>query len=343
VRTRIVILEIICLCALVSNACERVGSTPQGQRSAESNSTNSRGASHNSDAYEPPVRLAQLEDRAINESSGIVASRRNPDLFWTHNDSGDGPTLYALDRKGRSRGRWRVSGAQAVDWEDIAIGPGPQPGISYLYIGDIGDNDSERESITVYRVVEPSLTGEGDSATGNSQHTTEAAEAIRLKYPDGKHDAEALLVHPSSGDLYVITKTFDATSGIYKLKAPFSGASVNTLSSVGKIGAPSLIGGLITGGDIAPDGRRVVLCDYLDAYEMSLPETAASDFDNIWTQPLAIVELGTRKQGESVCYSLDGNAILATSERRPTPLIEVKRKTESSRQKAEGGRRKAVM
>jgi hypothetical protein len=129
-----------------------------------------------------------------------------------------------------------------------------------------------------------------------------------------------------TGDLYIVTKTFNATSGIYKLKAPYSGTSVNTLTSVGKIGAPSLIGGLITGGDIAPDGRRVVLCDYLDAYEMSLPESSASDFDNIWTQPLAIVELGPRRQGESVCYSLDGNAILATSERRPTPLIEVKLK-----------------
>lgn len=325
-RTRTIILGIICLCALVASACERVGSTPQGQRSAETDSTNPTGASRKSDAYEPPVSLGVLEDRAVNESSGIVASRANPDLFWTHNDSGDGPTLYALDRKGRSRGRWRVSGAQAVDWEDIAAGPGPQPGVSYLYIGDIGDNDSERESITVYRVVEPDLTNEDDSATGNNQHTTGPAEAIRLKYPDGKHDAEALLVHPSTGDLYIVAKTFDATSGIYKLKAPYSGTAVNTLSSVGKIGSPSLIGGLFTGGDIAPDGRRLVLCDYLDAYEMRLPENSAGDFDNIWTQPLEIVELGPRRQGESVCYRLDGKAILATSERRPTPLIEVKRK-----------------
>jgi hypothetical protein len=326
VRTRIVILEIICLCVLVSSGCERVGSTPQGQRSAETNSTNSTVAPRKSDAYGPPVRLAVLEDRAINESSGIVASRLNPDLFWTHNDSGDGPVLYALDRKGKSRGRWRVSGAQAVDWEDIAAGPGPQPGVSYLYIGDIGDNGAERDSITVYRVVEPSLTDEDDSVTGNNQHTTGPAEAIRLKYPDGKHDAEALLVHPSTGDLYIVTKTFDAASGIYKLKAPYSGIAINTLVSVGKIGAPSLIGGLMTGGDIAPDGRRLVLCDYLDAYEMRLPENSASDFDNIWKQPLEIVELGTRRQGESVCYRLDGNAILATSEKRPTPLIEVKRR-----------------
>jgi hypothetical protein len=315
-RTRI-ILAIYCLCALTFSACDRVASTPQGHKSSSSG---------NSELYEPPVRLASLEDRAINESSGIVASRRNPGLFWTHNDSGDGPVLYAFDRKGKSKGRWLVSGAQAVDWEDIAAGPGPRPGVNYLYIGDIGDNDSERSYITVYRVVEPSLTDEEASA-GNNQHTTEPAEAIRLKYPDGKHDAEALLVHPSTGDLYIIAKAFDAATGIYKLKAPLSSTSINTLVRIGQISVPSLVGGLITGGDIAPDGCRVVLCDYTDAFEMTLPENSAGDFDQIWKQPMAIVELGPRPQGESVCYGLDGNAILATSEKRPTPLIEVKRKS----------------
>jgi hypothetical protein len=314
-RTRITILVIFCLCALSFSACERAASTPQGQKSSSSGK---------SEFYEPPVRLASLEDRAINESSGIVASRRNPGLFWTHNDSGDGPVLYAFDLKGKSKGRWLVSGAQAVDWEDIAAGPGPQPGVNYLYIGDIGDNGSERDYVTVYRVVEPSLTDK-EAAAGNNQHTTEPAEAIRLKYPDGKHDAEALLVHPSTGDLYIITKVFDTASGIYKLKAPLSSASLNRLVRVGQISVPSIVGGLITGGDIAPDGRKVVLCDYVNAFEMTLPENSADDFDQIWKQPMATIELGPRQQGESVGYSLDGNAILATSEKRPTPLIEVKR------------------
>src|SRR5689334_16831328 len=104
-----------------------------------------------------PVQLATLEDRRIDESSGLVASRRNPGLFWTHNDSGDLPLVYAFDRAGRSRGTWRVEGAQAVDWEDIAAGPGPTQGQSYLYVGDIGDNPRQRDSIVVYRFPEPEL------------------------------------------------------------------------------------------------------------------------------------------------------------------------------------------
>src|ERR687890_1007828 len=105
-----------------------------------------------------PAQIATLEDRSIDESSGIVASRRNPGLFWTHNDSGDGPLVYAFDRAGRSRGAWRVEGAQARDWEDIAAGRGPEPGRAYLYAGDIGDNEERREFVTVYRFPEPEVT-----------------------------------------------------------------------------------------------------------------------------------------------------------------------------------------
>ena len=316
-RTRVTLVGLLCLCLLALNGCEHAASTPQA------GANNSRTKSN---AYEPPVRLAELEDDAITESSGIVASRRNPDIFWTHNDSGDGPILYAFDRKGKNMGRWRVAGAQAVDWEDIAAGPGPQPGVSYLYIGDIGDNVSRRESITVYRVAEPSITSHGDSSSRAVQQVTEEAEAIRLKYPDGKHDAETLMVHPTTGDIYIITKSLRITSGVYKLKAPYSASVVNTLERLGEISVPNLAAGLITGGDISPDGRRVVLCDYLAAYEVSLPANLADNFDQIWKQPMETIELGQRRQGESVCYRLDGQAILATSEKQPTPLIEVKRK-----------------
>nr|MDQ3817072.1 hypothetical protein [Acidobacteriota bacterium] len=157
VRTRLNTL-ILCLCALFFNGCDRIGFTSRPDSSTPNSS------SEKSAAYGQPVILAELEDRAITESSGIVASRRNTGVFWTHNDSGDAPTLYAFDRKGKSMGRWRVSGAEAIDWEDIAAGPGPQPGVPYIYIGDIGDNYSRRDQITVYRVPEPAITSDENSA-----------------------------------------------------------------------------------------------------------------------------------------------------------------------------------
>jgi hypothetical protein len=213
--------------------------------------------------YDSPVHLADLEDRSVNESSGIAASRRNAQLFWTHNDSGDGPFIYAFDRQGKHRGVWRIAGASAIDWEDMAIGPGPQSGKSYIYVGDIGDNSRKRNEIIVYRVVEPLIAPADSSSTKHRPRTTDAADVIRLKYPDGKHDAETLLVHPRTGDLYIVAKVIGAAAGVYKLKAPFPKSTASTLAHIGDIRFPSRMIGFITGGDISPDGKRVVLCDYL--------------------------------------------------------------------------------
>src|SRR6185295_671328 len=87
-------------------------------------------------AYGQPTTLATIKDKSVAESSGLVASRTTPGAYWTHNYSGDGPFIYAFDTRGDSYRTFRVMGAEARDWEDIAAGPGPQPTKSYLYIGD---------------------------------------------------------------------------------------------------------------------------------------------------------------------------------------------------------------
>jgi hypothetical protein len=276
--------------------------------------------------YGQPQQLAQLRDPAITESSGIVASRTTPGLYWTHNDSGDGPFIYSFDRNGKSRGVWRVTGATARDWEDIAAGPGPQRNRAYLYVGDIGDNDQKRSSIVVYRVPEPVI-GAGDMvATKSRPRSTATAETIQLRYPDGKHDAETLLVHPVSGDLYVITKVLWGKAGVYKVAAPLDTGKTTTMVHVTDLDAPGLLGGFLTGGDISPDGRRVALCGYLHGYEIVLSARGAGGFDAIWKKPMSMIELGPRKQGEAVCYRLDGKALLATSEGVHSPLLEVVRR-----------------
>jgi hypothetical protein len=276
------------------------------------------------DSYGPPVQLARLQDPAITESSGIVASRYAPGVYWTHNDSGDGPFIYAFDRQGKSRGVWRVAGAAARDWEDIAAGPGPSRNRNYLYVGDIGDNNKNRATIDIYRFAEPAITGADARSTKRKPRSTETAEAIHLRYPDGKHDSETLLVHPVSGDLFVVTKEFFGRAGVYKAAAPLDPARTVTMVQVGGLNIPSLLGGLVTGGDISPDGRRVAICDYTQGYEIALGE--ANAFDAIWKQPIKVIALGQRKQGEAVCYRLDGKALLATSEGARSPLIEVVRR-----------------
>jgi hypothetical protein len=274
--------------------------------------------------YGPPTTLATIKDKSIAESSGLVASRTMPGAYWTHNDSGDGPFIYAIDTRGDSLGTFRVTNAQARDWEDIAAGPGPQPNKSYLYIGDTGDNDSVRSEVIVYRVAEPTLSNTTRKFTKSRPGSTEPAEAIRLKYPDGAHDAEALLVHPRTGNIYIITKVVIANPSVYEAVAPFTAGKQITMRRIGETHVPSLFGGVITGGSISPDGRRVALCDYFQGYEIVLP-AGSSNFDDIWKQKMIGFDLGKRKQGESITYRLDGKALLATSEGKQSPLIQVLR------------------
>ena len=218
-----------------------------------------------------------------------------------------------------------MRGASARDWEDIAAGPGPTAGTSYLYIGDIGDNEGRRAEIIVYRVKEPTIRPDDSASTKLKPLVTDEVEAIHFRYPDGAHDAEALLVHPLSGDLYIVSKIPFANSFVYKAPTPLNTSEPTTLKRIAELKVPSLFGGLITGGDISPDGLRVALCDYVDGYELVLASKSAP-FDQIWKQPLKPLDLGKRKQGESIAYRLDGRALLATSEGVHPPLIEVVRR-----------------
>jgi hypothetical protein len=315
-----------CLLATLS-ACQQVPlpQTAQAGPHTPEPALESKAAPQTSETYGPPTKLGSLADPAINESSGIVASRTTPGLYWTHNDSGDGPFIYAFDNRGASRGVWLVTGAASRDWEDIAAGPGPVRGKNYLYIGDIGDNSGNRADVVIYRVSEPAIKADDAQSTKRNPRATEAAEAIRLRYPDGAHDAEALMVHPVTGNIYIITKIPFADPSIYEADAPQKTDRTTTLVRVGKLNVPSLLGGIITGGDISPDGRRVALCDYLQGYEIVLPD-ARGAFNQIWKQPLKTIALGARNQGEAIAYRLDGRALLTTSEGLHSPLNQVVRR-----------------
>ena len=274
--------------------------------------------------YGSPTIIGTIKNSSITESSGLVASRSTRGAYWTHNDSGDGPFIYALNAQGVSRGVFRVTGAKAQDWEDMSIGPGPQAGKSYLYIGDIGDNNAARSEIVVYRVAEPALSAETTKLTKARPGKTEAADAIRLRYPDGRFDAETLIVHPVSGNIYIVTKVPLVDPVVYEAAAPFSLNNVITMRRIGEVRVPSLFGGVLTGGSISPDGRRVAFCDYFQGYELLLP-AKSSDFNEIWKQRMTGFDLGKRKQGEAIAYRADGKAFLATSEGAQSPLIQVLR------------------
>jgi hypothetical protein len=183
----------------------------------------------------------------------------------------------------------------------MARGPGPETGTSYLYIGDIGDNTESRDSVVVYQVPEPS-----------GETTAEAAELV-LTYPDGPHDAETLMVHPDTGDLYIVSKGSDPV--VYVARAPLT--SSMTMEVAGKAKVSGLLPGP-TGGDISSNGRRVVLSLYTGAVEYVLPPGAR--FDAIWRTNPDDVDLPAVAQREGIAYTLDGRSVVTTSEGRNPPV-----------------------
>ncbi len=272
--------------------------------------------------YGPPVAASRIASPEVTESSGIAVSRCQPNVFWTHNDSGDNAFIYAFDASGNDLGTWRVRGADNRDWEDIASFRDAS-GQCYLYIGDIGNNEGKRDRTIVYRVKEPEVTTESSRSNRQDPLTTEPAESISVNYPGPRPNAEALLVHPKTGDIYIVTKRVDGPASVFKT-APVFGSTV-VAEKVAEVAVPAVPNGFITGGDISPDSTRLVLCDYAAGYEFVLPAGSAS-FDEIWKQTPVRFDIGGRKIGESIAYSADGSSLFATSEGTRPPIFETRRR-----------------
>lgn len=273
--------------------------------------------------FDAPQVSGTIRSQDVNESSGVAASKCQSDVFWTHNDSGDGPIIYAFSQNGENLGTWRVNGADNVDWEDMATGR-TRDGRCFIYIADTGNNKLDREVLVIYRVEEPIVTEANKGVQRQAAISTRAAESMRFRYPDKVQDAETLLVDQTTGDIWVLTKRLNEPSNIYKFRWPNNRETV-TAEKVGTLSVPAVPNGLLTGGDISSDGRRVVVCDYARAYELTLP-VDSKNFDEIWEQEPQPIDLGKRQVGEAVAYIPDSSAIVATSEKLNSPVIIVRRK-----------------
>lgn len=256
-----------------------------------------------SDEFSAGTEAGIVQSPLIQEASGIVASRKNPGVLWVHNDSGDAARVFALDTKGRLLGTCPIRGARARDWEDIAVGPGPDPNQQYLYIGDIGDNGARYSSVRIYRVLEPEV----DPTKSFSQISLGPAETIELTYPDGPRDAETLLVDPLTQDFYIITKR-ELFCKVYRAAAPHLTTKSTIMEKVAV-----LPWGFAVAGDVSPDGRRVVVRSPYNASIWVRP-----DGEPLWKafrgKPVGI-PLMSEPQGEGICFDGKGQGYFTLSEK----------------------------
>ena len=256
--------------------------------------------------------LGTIQDPRITEASGLTRSVRNPDCFYVHNDSGDQPRVFLIDRDGQTRLTIRLTGAMAVDYEDIALAPGATVGTFDVCVADIGDNNAQRRFVVVYRFPEVTCNGVAAGATIDVEPTS-----YRLRYADGPTNAEAFCVHPRTGQGYILTKRNDGQSAVYALPAPWDATAETTLSRVATLELPpaNRLAQIITAADIAPDGTHLAARACLDGWEWTLPPNAAdADFANIFTTLPRKLFLPYEVQGEALAYASDGATLLTVSE-----------------------------
>ena len=283
-------------------------------------------------------RRIPLQARAeLEENSAATLSHTQPGVFFTINDSGSDPLLFAFDTTGADRGMWRVTGARNGDWEAASVGPcGTVPAAGAgaaaatsspnecVYIGDVGDNDAERKSRSIYRVAEPEAKQAGFVGSV-------AADRLVFRYSDQPHDVEAMYVAPD-GDTYLITKrrlvgpgkrprpalVFRIPASAWRSQADAIAVLVDSLPIV----PGSAPGRQITDAGLSPDARWLAVRTYAEVYVFATDSTTGRVRNTIPPTACNVVSLG-RMQGEGVTWFGRSGKLLLTSEGQTSPMFAI--------------------
>lgn len=266
-------------------------------------------------------RLAQP---ALDELSGLTVSKADPSLLWGHNDSGGKAELFRIGVDGSDLGRLRVSGARAYDWEDISAFE--WRGKPALLIADVGDNKSERRSVTLYAVSDPGRTGE----------PARLLWQLDFRYDDGPRDCEAVTVDPADASVLLLTKR-ELPKRLYRLplpkgKPPVGVATAELLGEVATVPQPTALDhlgnpmqahffGQPTAMDLSPDGRSLLVLTYQHALRWR--RSAGQP----WIEALAtapqVIALPFLRQAEALAVAADGQSMWVSSEGAGAPLLRV--------------------
>ncbi|MFN3802680.1 hypothetical protein [Belliella pelovolcani] len=248
------------------------------------------------------IRSAKFSDPAeakgqsdLIEASGIVISLSNPGFLWTHEDKGNKNEIYLLDRQNAETvASFQLEGIFNRDWEDIEIGPGPEEGVNYIYLGETGDNDRVYRDYKIYRFKEPVF---NESDKGNTiVIPNNKIEIITFNYPDRlRHDVETVLLDPWTKDLFLVTKR-DFFSIIYVLPFPQNTQEQMTAIKVGEFSFTRAVGG-----NISLDGREMLIktYDFILHWERAANESMVDMFTKV---PRLAPYNPTEPQGEAICF-----------------------------------------
>ena len=249
------------------------------------------------------VDLGEIEQPELVEASGIVESMANDHVLWSHNDTYNFNRIFAFNEQGTHLGIFWLDGIENRDWEDIALGPGPEVNVDYLYIGEIGDNNSVYDYKYIYRVPEPVVLFNQTPV----EETIYEFDTIIYQYPDSNRDAETLMLDPLTKDIYIVSKREFEDIRVYRAPYPQPVNEVIILEHVATLELSQIVAG-----DISVSGCEILLKNYRDIYYWE-----RDPGENLWeafSNDPVILPYIQEVQGEAICWAADSMGYYTLSE-----------------------------
>jgi hypothetical protein len=257
--------------------------------------------------FELRIPLSDITDKRLDEVSGIAASIKNPGYLWAHNDSGNTPEVYLVDKELNVVFTCKLKGVFNRDWEDMAIGPGPEAGKSYLYIADIGDNLGIFPTKVIYRFEEPKLD------TVQKSVDIKDLKRIIFKLPNNQtKDSESMLLDPTTKNLYILSK--EDSARLFEIKFPYNIESDPKRDTViaENLGAFNLP--KVTSGAITISGEEIVIKNYRRVWYWKNPNKKPIA-EVLKVKPI-MIPYDLEPQGEAIAWAQDGSGFYTLSEKK---------------------------
>lgn len=267
-----------------------------------------------------PEVAGQLATDALVEVSGVVASARTAGVLWMHNDSGDSARVFAVTTRGEVLGTLSLPGVEAQDIEDIATGPCPDLTMPCLYLADTGDNERQRESLVVLAVPEPEVSPD-KPPFGSTTADVIWRFPVRIpKEAGGPADVEAMVVLPDASAILLLEKA-EGEARILRYPTPWIPEVLTDLEQAGRLVPPGPPGppderSVITGADIHPSGKRLLLRTYRGVFEAVLDPLNERTAERVSREDFRALVLDDlhEPQGEAVAYDAEGTGYWTISE-----------------------------
>jgi hypothetical protein len=257
-----------------------------------------KGKDSNSDLFGAGEKIVELDNKKLQELSGLAASAANKGMLWTHNDSGNGNEIFLVDQNLNIKLTCKLKDVINRDWEDIAVGPGPEKGVNYIYVAEIGDNMAIFPYKNIYRFREPKVGKE-------KEITISDFDTIVFKLADKRKDTEALAVHPVTKNIYVVSKRENPVH-VYEIPYPYSVKDTLTAQSVATVPYSQVVAA-----DFSVDGKEFIMKNYDNIFYWNV---GSSSLINALKKSPAILEYKPEPQGESLTFARDGSGFFTISE-----------------------------